>query len=54
MQVELLMLQIQEFQSVHALSTGNFRTFQLYTNTKLIESLGFGLGLSEKYTEILK
>jgi outer membrane receptor protein involved in Fe transport len=37
------------FQSVHALSTGNFRAFQLYTNTKVeIESLGFGLGLSRK------
>jgi outer membrane receptor protein involved in Fe transport len=37
------------FQSVHALSTGNFRAFQLYTNTNVeIESLGFGLGLSRK------
>ena len=36
-------------QSVHALRTGNTRTFQLYTNTPLeIESIGFGLGLSRK------
>lgn len=35
--------------SVHALRTGNTRTFQLYTNTALeIKSLGFGLGLSRK------
>ena len=37
------------FQSVHALANGNFRAFQLYTNTKVeIKSLGFGLGLSRK------
>ena len=37
------------FQTVHALSTGNFRAFQLYTNTNLeIKSLGFGVGLSKK------
>ena len=36
-------------QSVHALRTGNTRTFQLYTNTDLeIKSLGFGIGLSRK------
>ncbi|MGL2992769.1 TonB-dependent receptor [Flavobacterium sp. TSSA_36] len=36
-------------QSIHALSTGNTRTFQLYTNTALkIKSLGFGIGLSRK------
>lgn len=37
------------WQSVHALGTGNTRTFQLYTNTDLeIKSLGFGVGLSRK------
>ena len=37
------------FQTVHALSTGNFRAFQLYTNTNVeIKSLGFGVGLSKK------
>ncbi|TAF73518.1 MAG: TonB-dependent receptor [Flavobacterium sp.] len=37
------------WQSVHALGTGNTRTFQLYTNTDLqIKSLGFGIGLSRK------
>ncbi|MCZ8228909.1 TonB-dependent receptor [Flavobacterium sp.] len=37
------------WQSVHALGTGNTRTFQLYTNTSLkIKSLGFGIGLSRK------
>jgi outer membrane cobalamin receptor len=37
------------WQSVHALGTGNTRTFQLYTNTALeIKSLGFGIGLSRK------
>ena len=36
-------------QSLHALQNGNFRAFQLYTNTKIeIKSLGFGLGLSKK------
>jgi outer membrane receptor protein involved in Fe transport len=36
-------------QSIHALQTGNFRAYQLYTNTKIeIKSLGFGLGLSKK------
>lgn len=36
-------------QSVHALQTGNYRAFQLYTNTDVeIESLGFGIGLSKK------
>ena len=37
------------WQSVHALGTGNTRTFQLYTNTALeIKSLGFGIGLTRK------
>ncbi len=36
-------------QSIHALQNGNFRAYQLYTNTKIeIKSLGFGLGLSKK------
>jgi outer membrane receptor for ferrienterochelin and colicin len=36
-------------QSIHALQNGNFRAYQLYTNTKIeIKSLGFGLGLSRK------
>ncbi|MGL5111220.1 MAG: TonB-dependent receptor domain-containing protein [Flavobacterium sp.] len=36
-------------QSLHALQNGNFRAFQLYTNTALeIKSLGFGFGLSRK------
>lgn len=36
-------------QSIHALQNGNFRAFQLYTNTPLeIKSLGFGIGLSRK------
>lgn len=36
-------------QSVDALSTGNSRAFQLYTNTDIeIKSLGFGIGLSKK------
>lgn len=36
-------------QSLHALTNGNFRAFQLYTNTKVeIKSLGFGLGLAKK------
>jgi outer membrane receptor protein involved in Fe transport len=36
-------------QSLHALQNGNFRVYQLYTNTDVeIESLGFGLGLSRK------
>ena len=36
-------------QSIHALQTGNYRAYQLYTNTKIeIKSLGFGLGLSRK------
>ena len=37
------------FQTIHALSTGNYRAFQLYTNSNVeIKSLGFGLGLSRK------
>lgn len=36
-------------QSLHALGNGNFRAYQLYTNTNLeIKSLGFGVGLSKK------
>ena len=36
-------------QTIHALGNGNFRAFQLYTNTNIeINSLGFGLGLSKK------
>jgi outer membrane receptor protein involved in Fe transport len=36
-------------QTIHALQTGNYRAYQLYTNTKIeIKSLGFGLGLSKK------
>ncbi|MBB1193250.1 hypothetical protein DNC80_06145 [Flavobacterium sp. SOK18b] len=39
----------QGSRSVHALRTGNSRSFQLYTNTALeIKSLGFGIGLSRK------
>lgn len=35
--------------SVNALSTGNTRVFQLYTNTDIeIKSLGFGFGVSKK------
>lgn len=35
--------------SVYALAKGDYRAFQLYTNTKIeIKSLGFGLGLSKK------
>jgi len=37
------------FQSIHALTTGNYRAYQLYTNTNLqIESLGVGIGVSRK------
>jgi outer membrane receptor for ferrienterochelin and colicin len=36
-------------QSLHALSSGNYRVYQLYTNTDVeIKSLGLGLGLSNK------
>ena len=36
-------------QSLHALQNGNYRAYQLYTNTSVeIKSLGFGLGLSKK------
>ena len=36
-------------QSLHALQNGNFRAYQLYTNTDVeIKSLGFGIGLSKK------
>lgn len=39
-------------QSVDALATGNFRAFQLYTNTDIeIKSLGFGVGLSKKLSK---
>lgn len=36
-------------QSLHALQNGNYRAYQLYTNTNIeIKSLGFGIGLSKK------
>ncbi|WP_166921245.1 TonB-dependent receptor [Flavobacterium poyangense] len=36
-------------QSLHALQNGNYRAYQLYTNTDVeIKSLGFGVGLSKK------
>jgi hypothetical protein len=36
-------------QSVYAISNGDYRVYQLYTNTNLkIQSLGFGIGLSKK------
>lgn len=36
-------------QSVDAIATGNYRAFQLYTNTDIeIKSLGFGIGVSKK------
>lgn len=36
-------------QSLHALANGNYRAYQLYTNTDVeIHSLGFGIGLSKK------
>jgi outer membrane cobalamin receptor len=36
-------------QSLHALQNGNYRVYQLYTNTSVeIKSFGFGLGLSTK------
>jgi outer membrane receptor protein involved in Fe transport len=36
-------------QSVYAISNGDYRVYQLYTNTDLeIQSLGFGVGLSKK------
>ncbi|MEY4962929.1 MAG: hypothetical protein RLZZ323_248 [Bacteroidota bacterium] len=36
-------------QSLHALQNGNYRAFQLYTNTDVeIKSLGFGLGIAKK------
>jgi hypothetical protein len=36
-------------QSLNALSTGNFRAYQLYTNTDIeINSFGFGAGISKK------
>lgn len=39
-------------QSLHALANGNYRIYQLYTNTSLeIHSLGFGIGLSKKMFE---
>jgi len=42
-------------QSLHALANGNTRNYQLYTNTDIeIKSLGFGVGVSKKYTKILK
>lgn len=37
------------FQSVHALTNGNTRAYQLYTNTDVeINSLGFGFGIAKK------
>ena len=37
------------FQSIHALTSGNTRAYQLYTNTEIeIKSLGFGLGVAKK------
>ncbi|AWG20646.1 hypothetical protein FFWV33_03385 [Flavobacterium faecale] len=37
------------YQTLHALQNGNFRVFQLYTNTNVeIKSFGFGVGLSKK------
>ncbi len=37
------------FQSVHALTNGNTRAYQLYTNTDIeIKSLGFGIGVGKK------
>ena len=37
------------YQSLSALGSGDFRAYQLYTNTKMdIKSLGFGIGLSKK------
>lgn len=36
-------------QSLHALQNGNYRAYQLYTNTDVeIKSLGFGVGVSKK------
>ena len=36
-------------QTLHALANGNFRAYQLYTNTSLeIQSIGVGIGLSKK------
>jgi hypothetical protein len=36
-------------QTLHALQNGNYRVYQLYTNTDVeIKSLGFGIGLSKK------
>jgi outer membrane receptor protein involved in Fe transport len=36
-------------QTLHALANGNYRAYQLYTNTSLeIQSLGVGIGLSKK------
>lgn len=38
------------FQTIHALTTGNVRAYQLYTNTDIeIRSLGFGAGISTKF-----
>ncbi|WP_112113119.1 TonB-dependent receptor [Flavobacterium aciduliphilum] len=37
------------FQSIHALTSGNTRAYQLYTNTDIeIKSLGFGIGVAKK------
>ncbi len=38
-----------EVQSLHALQNGNYRVYQVYTNTDVeIKSFGFGVGLSRK------
>lgn len=40
---------VEGAKSLHALQNGNYRVYQLYTNTNVeIKSLGFGLGLSRK------
>ncbi|WP_026714341.1 TonB-dependent receptor [Flavobacterium daejeonense] len=41
-----------EVQSLHALANGNYRVYQLYTNTNVeIKSFGIGVGLSRKVYE---
>jgi outer membrane receptor protein involved in Fe transport len=36
-------------QAIHALSNGNYRAYQVYTNTDIeIKSLGFGIGVAKK------
>ena len=37
------------FQSIHAITSGNTRAYQLYTNTDIeIKSIGFGIGVNRK------